>query len=171
MRTVRMLAPVALALAAVGPAAADALAADGPALRVYPASAEPGATVTVNTAACAADGTAHGDASTVGAEAFTLAPSAHESEVIGQFRVPVSAQPGTYEIRANCPGGGVASGDLVLTLAGAGRQVSPRGPVHTGVGGALGPDPLRTGAGVAALAVAAAGGTWLLHRKARGDGF
>jgi hypothetical protein len=34
----------------------------------------------------------------------------------------------------------------------------------------LGPDPVQTAAGVAALAVAAAGGTWLLHRRARGDG-
>ncbi|MGW1145915.1 hypothetical protein ACWD6I_12825, partial [Streptomyces sp. NPDC002454] len=46
----------------------------------------------------------------------------------------------------------------------------PRGHVNTGVGGALGPDPVQTAAGVAALAVAAAGGTWLLHRRARGDG-
>ncbi|KAA0932139.1 hypothetical protein [Streptomyces apricus] len=48
--------------------------------------------------------------------------------------------------------------------------VGPRGSVKTGVGGALGPDPVQTAAGVAALAVAAAGGTWLLHRRARGDG-
>jgi hypothetical protein len=51
-----------------------------------------------------------------------------------------------------------------------GQQVHPRGSVKTGVGGALGPDPVQTAAGVAALAVAAAGGTWLLHRRARGDG-
>nr|WP_246113525.1 hypothetical protein [Streptomyces montanus] len=50
------------------------------------------------------------------------------------------------------------------------EQVHPRGSVKTGVGGAPGPDPARTAAGVAALAVAAAGGTWLLHRRARGDG-
>ncbi|MDQ1038793.1 hypothetical protein QFZ75_005209 [Streptomyces sp. V3I8] len=49
-------------------------------------------------------------------------------------------------------------------------RVDPRGSVKTGVGGALGPDPVQTAAGVAALAVAAAGGTWLLHRRARGDG-
>jgi hypothetical protein len=42
--------------------------------------------------------------------------------------------------------------------------------VKTGVGGALGTDPVKTAAGVAALAVAAAGGTWLLHRRARGEG-
>ncbi|WP_263170599.1 hypothetical protein [Streptomyces sp. SCSIO ZS0520] len=177
MRQVRMLAPAALALGAAGLsvtaglAAAPAEAADGPGLRVYPATAEPGATVTVNTAACAADGAADGDASAVGAGAFTLAPSAHEEEVIGQFQVPASAQPGTYEIRASCPSGAEATGDLVLSLAGAGEAVHPRGHVQSGVGGALGPDPVQITAGVAALAVAAAGGTWLLHRRAHATGF
>lgn len=62
------------------------------------------------------------------------------------------------------------TGDLVVTLSSAAEQVYPRGSVKTGVGGALGTDPVQTAAGVAALAVAAAGGTWLLHRRARGDG-
>ncbi len=65
------------------------------------------------------------------------------------------------------------SGDLVVTLTSTRPPTHPpahpRGSVKTGVGGALGPDPVQTAAGVAALAVAAAGGTWLLHRRARGD--
>ncbi|MGW1982192.1 hypothetical protein ACWCPJ_07005 [Streptomyces collinus] len=140
-------------------------------LQVFPSMTAPGSQVTVNTAACGEKGTALGDAGAVGAGTFTLAPSTHEGEAIGQFRVPSSAQPGTYEIVAKCADGTrQVTGDLVVALAAAHEQVQPRGSVKTGVGGALGNDPVQTTAGVAALAVAAAGGTWLLHRRARGDG-
>lgn len=85
--------------------------------------------------------------------------------------MPPSAQPGTYEIVAQCASDGRrVAGDLVVVLSSTREQVYPRGSVKTGVGGALGPDPVQTAAGVTALAVAAAGGTWLLHRRARGDG-
>jgi hypothetical protein len=182
----RLLTGTALAVAVAGPAhAGDAVHtaaqlrsaradAGSPAgsLAVYPATVSPGDQVSVNTAACGDKGAATGDASAVGAGTFTLAPSAHEGEAIGQFRVPPSAQPGTYEIVATCAEGGrQVKGDLLVALTTAlGQQLQPRGSVKTGVGGALGPDPVQTAAGVAALAVAAAGGTWLLHRRARGDG-
>ncbi|MEV7343913.1 hypothetical protein [Streptomyces sp. NPDC093544] len=169
-RTVRLVTGTALAVAAAGLAAAPAYGGDSGGLEIYPSTVVPGRDVTVNTAACGADGTAAGDASAVGAGTFTLAPSAHEQDAIGQFRVPPSAQPGTYEIVAKCPGGRQVTGDLMVTLTSTREQVYPRGHVKTGVGGALGPDPVQTTAGVAALAVAAAGGTWLLHRRARGDG-
>ncbi|MFJ4791153.1 hypothetical protein [Streptomyces sp. NPDC088794] len=170
-RTARLLTGTALAVAAAGLVAAPAHGVGGGSLEVYPSSAVPGDQVTVNTAACGEGGTAAGDASAVGAGAFTLAPSAHEGDAIGQFRVPPSAQQGTYEIVAECAEDGrQVSGDLVVTLTPVRGQVHPRGSVKTGVGGALGPDPVQTAAGVAALAVAAAGGTWLLHRRARGDG-
>jgi hypothetical protein len=168
-RTARVLTGTALAVAAAGLAAAPAYADDGGGLDVFPSSAVPGGQVSVNTSVCAS-GTAAGDAGALGAGVFTLAPSAHEDEAIGQFQVPPGAQPGTYEIVARCAEGGrQVTGDLVVTLAEA-RGLAPRGSVKTGVGGALGPDPVQTAAGVAALAVAAAGGTWLLHRRARGDG-
>ncbi|WP_306187027.1 MULTISPECIES: hypothetical protein [unclassified Streptomyces] len=173
----------ALAVAAVSGLAApaygaeDSVAAVRPSgsatgtLEVYPSSVVPGGHVSVNTKACGAKAAAAGDASAVGAGAFPLAPSAHEGDAIGQFRVPESAQPGTYEIVADCAEGGRrVKGDLIVALSSAQGQLQPRGSVKTGVGGALGADPVRTAAGVAALAVAAAGGTWLLHRRARGDG-
>ncbi|WP_371549432.1 hypothetical protein [Streptomyces sp. NBC_00554] len=169
-RTARLVTGTALAVAAAGLAAAPAYSGDAGSLEVYPSTVVPGGDVTVNTSACGADGTAAGDASAVGAGSFTLAPSAHEQDVIGQFRVPPSAQPGTYEIVAKCAGGRQVTGDLMVTLTSTREQIHPRGHVKTGVGGALGPDPVQTAAGVAALAVAAAGGTWLLHRRARGDG-
>ncbi|MGI5443127.1 hypothetical protein ACQEV4_39045 [Streptomyces shenzhenensis] len=148
--------------------AATSTAATGT-LEVYPSTVIPGGQVTVNTKACG--GTAAGDATAVGAGTFMLAPSAHEGDAIGQFRVPPSAQPGTYEIIAKCAEGNrQVAGDLIVTLSAAHGQTQPRGSVKTGVGGALGSDPVQTAAGVAALAVAAAGGTWLLHRRARGDG-
>ncbi|MEV8602583.1 hypothetical protein AB0465_22210 [Streptomyces griseoviridis] len=169
-RTARVLTGTALAVAAAGLATAPAYAADGGSLEVYPSSAMPGDQVTVNMAECGDKGSADGDAGALGAGRFTLAPSTHEGDAIGQFRVPPSAQPGTYEIVAKCADGSRRiSGDLVVTLTAA-RGQEPRGSVKTGVGGALGPDPVQTAAGVAALAVAAAGGTWLLHRRARGDG-
>ncbi|MFE0100054.1 hypothetical protein [Streptomyces sp. NPDC059009] len=180
----RPLTTAVLTAAAAGLFAAPAYAA-GPGggtgaggLEVYPATVTPGTTVTVNTTACGSGGTATGDASAVGAGTFTLAPSTHEEDAIGQFKVPPSAQPGTYEIVAKCAGSGAGgkqvAGDLMVTVtstASAREQspVPPKGHVKTGVGGALGPDPVQTAAGVAALAVAAAGGTWLLHRRARGD--
>ncbi|MFJ9106186.1 hypothetical protein ACIRJM_48070 [Streptomyces sp. NPDC102405] len=168
--TARLLTGSALVVAA-GLVCAPAYAGNSDGLEVFPSSAVPGGRVTVNTAACGDGGTAQGDASAVGADSFTLAPSAHEGDAIGQFRVPPSAQPGTYEIAATCARGGRrVTGDLVVTLTSQGQPVRPRGSVKTGVGGALGPDPVQTAAGVAALAVAAAGGTWLLHRRARGDG-
>jgi hypothetical protein len=190
-RTARLLSGTALAVAVAGLGAAPAYADSGGStgggtgvgtsstggtagtggLEVYPSSVVPGGQVTVNTADCGDGGAAAGDAGAVGAGAFTLAPSTHEGDAIGQFRVPPSAQPGTYEIVTTCAEGGRrVTGDLIVTLTSARERVHPRGSVKTGVGGALGPDPVQTAAGVAALAVAAAGGTWLLHRRARGDG-
>ncbi|MFI8187626.1 hypothetical protein ACIF8T_02245 [Streptomyces sp. NPDC085946] len=169
-RTVRPLTGTALAVAAAGLLAAPAYGAGTGDLEVYPSSVVPGGLVTVTTAACRDDGTAAGDASAVGAGSFALAPGG-ERDVTGRFEVPPGAQPGTYEIVATCSGGGgPVTGDLVVTLTAPREQVYPRGSVKTGVGGALGPDPVQTAAGVTALAVAAAGGTWLLHRRARGDG-
>ncbi|MGY0023874.1 hypothetical protein [Streptomyces sp. cg35] len=171
MRTGRSLTAAAFAVAVAGFAAAPSVAAQG-GLEVYPATAVPGSTVSVSTTACGAHGTAAGDAGAIGAGAFTLAPGTDSADAAGRFAVPVSAQPGTYEIVARCSGGTVVTGDVIVSLAqdGAPGAQMPRGHVKTGVGGALGPDPVQTAAGVAALAVAAAGGTWLLHRRARGDG-
>ncbi|KUL26225.1 hypothetical protein [Streptomyces regalis] len=170
--TARVLTGTALAVGAVGLVVTPAYGGDGGGLEVSPASVVPGGQVTVDTADCEEGATAEGDASAVGAGSFTLAPSTHGQAATGQFRVPPSAQPGTYEIVATCAEDGRrVTGDLVVTLtAPRDEQVYPRGSVKTGVGGALGPDPVQTAAGVAALAVAAAGGTWLLHRRARGDG-
>ncbi|MFI8945411.1 hypothetical protein ACIGO6_02700 [Streptomyces sp. NPDC053750] len=174
-RTARLLTGTALAVAAAGlataaPAHAEETAATG-ALEVSPSSVVPGERATVHTAACGASGAAAGDASAVGAGTFTLAPGGAGGESAGEFEVPPSAQPGTYEIVATCGDSGRrVTGDLVVTLTSAHAQVYPKGSVKTGVGGALGSDPVQTAAGVAALAVAAAGGTWLLHRRARGDG-
>ncbi|AWW39707.1 MULTISPECIES: hypothetical protein [Streptomyces] len=171
-RTARPLSGAALAVAAVGLLTAPAYGADAGRLEVHPSTVVPGRDVIVNTSVCGEDATADGDASAVGAGAFTLAPGTDEYEgtTTGRFRVPPSAHPGTYEIVAKCTRGGhEVRGDLVVVLSSAG-QMYPRGSVKTGVGGALGTDPVQTAAGVAALAVAAAGGTWLLHRRARGDG-
>ncbi|WP_031038032.1 hypothetical protein [Streptomyces sp. NRRL F-5650] len=172
-RTARLLTGTALAAAAVGLTTAAPVYAgqDAGGLTVYPSSVVPGEQAVVTTAACGKGGSAAGDAGAVGAGAFPLAPDADDGETTGHFEVPPGAQPGTYEIVATCGAAGRrVTGDLVVTLTPAAERVHPKGSVKTGVGGALGPDPVQTAAGVAALAVAAAGGTWLLHRRARGDG-
>ncbi|MET8824745.1 hypothetical protein ABZX40_17730 [Streptomyces sp. NPDC004610] len=191
-RTARLLAATALAVTAAGGGlAAPAYGGGTPAtdgaprvtpgagvppsgaLEVAPRTVAPGTHVTATTDVCGDNGAADGDASAVGAGRFTLAPTTDEGRALGQFKVPESAVPGTYEIVAKCAKSGrQALGDLVVALGPAhgAAAVHPRGSVKTGVGGALGPDPVQTAAGVAALAVAAAGGTWLLHRRARGDG-
>ncbi|WP_086558694.1 hypothetical protein [Streptomyces africanus] len=170
-RTARPLTGTALAVAAAALAVAPAHGTPAGDMEVEPSSAVPGGQVTVRTAACGDGGSATGDAGAVGSGSLSLAPGPHEQDATGRFRVPPSAQPGTYEITATCTGSGRRiTGDLVVTLTSGGSGVHPRGSVKTGVGGALGPDPVQTAAGVAALAVAAAGGTWLLHRRARGDG-
>lgn len=185
MRTARQLTTsAALAVTSAGvlsagvlPAPASAAPAEG--LEVSPATVTPGTSVTVHTAACGAGG-ATGDASAVGAGTFALATGERGKALAGRFEVPPSAQPGTYEIVARCAGTGgrQVAGDLSVTLTSTASAraeqpvpvpVHPKGHVKTGVGGALGPDPVKTAAGVAVLAVAAAGGTWLLHRRARGD--
>jgi hypothetical protein len=173
-RTARPLATTALALAFAALTGTPAYGGAGTErLELSPAGVVPGDEVTVRTAACGADGSATGDASAVGAGSFSLTPGAGQGRLDGRFEVPPSAQPGTYEIVATCADGASrVAGDLVVSLTGTrtGQPAYPRGSVKTGVGGALGPDPVQTAAGVAALAVAAAGGTWLLHRRARGDG-
>ncbi|MEN3582967.1 hypothetical protein AAH978_02220 [Streptomyces sp. ZYX-F-203] len=172
-RIARLLTGSALAVAAAGPVAAPAYGsgADTGRLEVLPSSVVPGERAEVTTGDCGAGGTAAGDAGAVGAGPFTLAPGEREGEAVGHFRVPPSAQQGTYEIVAECAvGGRRVVGDLVVTPTPVSARVNPRGSVPTGVGGALGPDPTRTAAGLAALALAAAGGTWLLHRRAKGDG-
>ncbi|MEU5362556.1 hypothetical protein ABZ354_03475 [Streptomyces sp. NPDC005925] len=192
-RTARLLTGGALALAAAGLATAPAHGA-GPTTRVYagtgsgtdtgvgrgmgmdglevrPSSAVPGSRVTVNTGACGDGVAAQGDAAAVGGGPFALAPGAHGRGTAGRFRVPPGAQPGTYEIVVTCARNGQrVTGDLAVVPVSQQGHTYPHGSVKTGVGGALGPDPVQTAAGVAALAVAAAGGTWLLHRRARGDG-
>ncbi|WP_394434337.1 hypothetical protein [Streptomyces sp. SGAir0957] len=171
MRTGRSLAAAAFAVMAAAFTASPATASQG-GLEVYPATAAPGTTVTLSTTACGAQGTAAADAGAVGPGPFTLAPDRSAGQATAHFEVPASAQPGTYEIRARCSGGTVVTGDVIVSMAqqaaapAPGAQM-PRGHVPTGVGGALGPDPVKTTAGVAALAVAAAGGTWLLHRRTR----
>ncbi|MEU7716693.1 hypothetical protein [Streptomyces tibetensis] len=170
-RTARPLTATAFAVAVVALASAPARGASTGGLEVSPASVVPGDQVTVRAAACGDGGSATGDAGAVGAGSLSLVPDAHGQDATGRFRVPPSAQPGTYEITATCGGSGRRiAGDVVVTLTPVRGQVHPRGSVKTGVGGALGRDPVQTAAGVAALAVAAAGGTWLLHRRARGDG-
>lgn len=156
--------PVAGAVAAADLGMAAFAPGDFAVLEVWPKSATPGTTVTVNTKACGSGSLAEGDASTVGGGRFKLAPGTHKEVVEGQFRVDHGLRPGTYGIGATCANGKFATGDLIVTERG------PQGHVHTGVGGGTTTttDPAKITAGVVSLAAAAVGGTWLLRRRASG---
>ena len=107
MRTARQLTTAAaLAVTSAGLCAAPASAGPAGGLQVTPATVTPGTTVTVNTTACGRDATATGDASAVGAGTFALASKTRAEVASGRFKVPPSAQPGTYEIVARCAGSG-----------------------------------------------------------------
>ncbi|WP_137989423.1 hypothetical protein [Streptomyces vilmorinianum] len=161
--TARLLTGTALTVAALGALGSPAAyAGDSQALEVYPSTATPGTTVTVNTLACGSHGHGIGDAQSLGAGEFQLNPSTHKEVVVGQFTVPQHAKPGTYWISVACDNGKTARGELVV------KHKGPSGHVKTGVGGSVGPDTARITAGAAVLAAAAVGGTWLLRRRASG---
>ncbi|MGW0117001.1 hypothetical protein [Streptomyces sp. NPDC003327] len=161
--TARLLTGTALSVAAIGAFAAPLAHADNfQSLEVYPSSASPGTTVTVNTLACGKHGHGVGDANSLGAGEFQLSPSTHKEVVVGQFRVPEHAKPGTYGISVACDNGKTARGDLTV------KHRGPSGHVQTGVGGSIGPDTAQVTAGAAVLAAAAVGGVWLLRRRASG---
>ncbi|WP_404960212.1 hypothetical protein [Streptomyces sp. 147326] len=156
--------PVAGAVAAVDLGMVAFAPGDFARLEVWPKSAAPGATVTVNTTACGSGSHAEGDATTVGGGRFKLVPGTHKEVVVGQFQVAHGTRPGTYGIGATCANGKFATGDLVVTERG------PQGHVNTGVGGGTTTttNPAKIAAGATVLAAAAVGGTWLLRRRASG---
>lgn len=183
MRTARLLTGSALAAALLGLGGTPAYANDfgGAGLEVWPSSAAPGTTVTVNTTACGHDGRATGDARAVGDGEFPLTASTRKEVLAGQFTVPHTAKPGTFEITVTCDNGKSARGDL--TIAGGaepagwdrgerhetGGRSEPKGHVKTGLGGATTTsNRTEIAAGAAVLAVTAVTGGLLLRRRARG---
>lgn len=109
------LAAAALGLCAAAPSAyGDEL---GP-LEITPASAAPGTTVTVNTSACGSDTGATGDASSLDASRFALAPATLKEVLAGSFRVPGNVEPGPYSIDVSCENGKEATGEIEVKAAG-----------------------------------------------------
>ncbi|MEW1719833.1 hypothetical protein [Streptomyces sp. NPDC093109] len=135
---------------------------DSERLELSPRTARPGTTVTVSTRACGHDGHGRGDARDLGAGEFRLDPRERKEVATGQFWVPDDVRPGTHSVHVRCDNGRQAHGELFVEHGG------PRGHVRTGVGGSVAPDTPQIAAGVAVLAGAAAGGTWLLRRRASG---
>ncbi|MFJ5829742.1 hypothetical protein [Streptomyces sp. NPDC093089] len=163
--TARLLTGTALTVVALGAFAAPGAYANNEkseSLEIFPSSASPGTTVTVNTLACGKNGHGVGDANSLGAGEFQLNPSTHKDVVVGQFHVPEHAKPGTHWISVACDNGRTARGEMNV------KHRSPSGHVQTGVGGSVGPDTAQVTAGAAVLAAAAVGGVWLLRRRASG---
>lgn len=183
MRTARLLTGSALAAALLGLGGAAAYANDfgGAGVEVWPSSAAPGTTVTVNTTACGHDGHATGDARAAGDGEFPLSVSTRKEVLAGQFTVPHTAKSGTFPITVNCDNGKSARGDLTITGGGentfrdwgdhhpAGEPHEPKGHVKTGLGGGTTTsNRTEIAAGAAVLAVTAVTGGLLLRRRARG---
>lgn len=112
--TVRLLTCAVLAAATIGLGAPGAYAGDFGSLEVFPSTAAPGATITVNTTACGRNGQAVGDARSLGAREFHLSQGTHKETVVGQFRIPHGTQSGTYGISVRCSNSKRASGDLAV---------------------------------------------------------
>ncbi|NEC64827.1 hypothetical protein [Streptomyces sp. SID9727] len=108
------LAAAALGLGAVAP---SAYGDEQALLRITPASAVPGATVTVDTTACGGDSAATGDASALDAPEFPLAPASLEEALAGSFRVPGGVAPGSYGIGVDCANGKKATGEIEVKAA------------------------------------------------------
>ncbi|MEU2245603.1 hypothetical protein [Streptomyces sp. NPDC019224] len=119
-RLVTGTAAAALAAAALGLSAAapSAYGEEAASLRITPASAAPGATVTVDTTACGSDSSATGDASALDAPEFPLAPAPLEKALAGSFRVPGGVEPGPYSIGVDCANGKKATGEIEVKAAG-----------------------------------------------------
>ncbi|MEW1686326.1 hypothetical protein ACIQOF_02975 [Streptomyces sp. NPDC091265] len=126
------LAAAALGLCAAAPSAyGDEL---GP-LEITPASAAPGTTVTVNTKACGSDTGATGDASSLDASRFTLAPATLKEVLAGSFRVPGNVEPGPYSIDVSCANGKEATGEIEVKAAGtAGKDSTATAPADSAAG-------------------------------------
>ncbi|MFF1922699.1 hypothetical protein ACFVW8_19280 [Streptomyces sp. NPDC058221] len=120
VRLVTGTAAAALAAAALGlSAAAPSAYGDEPgSLEISPASAAPGATVMVNTSACGGDTAATGDASSLDASRFALAPATLKEVLAGSFRVPGNVEPGPYNIDVACENGKEATGEIEVKAAG-----------------------------------------------------
>ncbi|MGW6457349.1 hypothetical protein ACWF94_15750 [Streptomyces sp. NPDC055078] len=171
--TARLLTSAALAAATMGLGAHGAHAGDSESLEVFPSTAAPGATITVNTTACGKNGHGVGDARSLGAGEFHLSPGTHKESVVGEFRIPDGTQSGAYSVSVHCKNGKRASGDVTVEhrggdQSGGQQHQQPSGHVQTGVGGSVGPDTTQIAVGVAVLAAAAVGGTLLLRRRASG---
>ncbi|MFD7861634.1 hypothetical protein [Streptomyces sp. NPDC057682] len=120
-RLVTGTAAAALTAAALGLGAAAPSAYGEPAasLEITPASAAPGAVVTVNTTACGGDTAATGDAKSLDAPEFRLAPATLQEVLAGTFTVPGNAEPGPYRIGVDCANGKRATGEIEVRAAGA----------------------------------------------------
>ncbi|MFF8956117.1 hypothetical protein [Streptomyces sp. NPDC014894] len=110
----RLLTTAVLAVATIGLSAPGAFAGDHESLEVFPSTAAPGATLTLNTTACGENGQGFGDARALGAGEFRLSPGAHKESVVGQLRVPYGVQPGTYSVGVRCDNGKRVTGDVTL---------------------------------------------------------
>lgn len=132
-RLVTGTAAAALAAAALGlSAAAPSAYGDEPVpLEITPASAAPGATVTVNTTACGSDTGATGDASSLDASQFALAPATLKEVLAGSFRVPGNVEPGPYSIDVACENGKQATGEIEVKAAAATDKDSAAGSSDT----------------------------------------
>ncbi|MEE1740401.1 sortase [Streptomyces sp. BE147] len=160
MRNTRVGAGVALLIGALGLSVPTAVAADSPAgeraITIRPGHASAGSTVTVSTAACGKETYGKG-VSELGGD-FHLFAGDREGVLVGQFRIPYEAEPGSDTVTVKCP----PRIKLTETYKVIGR--TPSGSVAAGFG-----SPTNQGTQLAVggvlLAGATAGGVLRLRRR------
>ncbi|MEU0833046.1 hypothetical protein [Streptomyces sp. NPDC005969] len=132
-RLVTGTAAAALTAAALGlpTAAPSAYAGDVGQLKISPAEAAPGTTVTLSTTACGNDTKAAGNANPLKAGDFTLASTTREEEVVGTFTVPKETHAGPYRIEVTCENGTMATGTLRVKAANGAKYIAAGSPART----------------------------------------
>ncbi|MER7815837.1 hypothetical protein [Streptomyces sp. NPDC096153] len=157
MRTARLLAGSALALAALG-IPAPAAVAEGSEITVSPEVGYPGSTITVSTSGACEPGATYAKGQAEIGGQINLTESGREGELEGTFTVPENAKEGTYDITVKCPPGVRVQSEFEV----AGR---PNGAVSGGFGGGGGMNSTEMAIGAVLVLTATAGGVLTLRRR------
>lgn len=157
MRTARLLAGSALALAALGIPAPVAVA-EGSDVTVSPEVGYPGSTITVSTSGvCDPAATYAKGQAEIGGQ-INLTEGGSEGELAGTFTVPDDAKEGTYNITVKCPPGVRVESEFEVAER-------PNGAVSGGFGGGGGMNSTEMAIGAALVLTATAGGVLTLRRR------
>ncbi|HEY9439779.1 MAG TPA: sortase [Streptomyces sp.] len=162
MHSTRVGAVIGLAIGTIGLSAAAAVGSPSgdQTIDISSRHAVPGSTVTVSTKACGAE--TYGKGTSEAAGAFHLLAGDHKGVLVGEFRIPADAEPGTDTVTVKCPP------QVKITDTYRIGERTPRGAIAAGLGT---PDEqgFQLAVGGALLAGAVTGGVIRLRRRMSAD--